>query len=235
MTRQITMQATLLGILLCACTPAQKLTGVLTAADTGAPIAGASILAVQQTSSRTQRPMMYSGPTDTGGNFVIQVSPGSYKLCAHAPSLYLDPCQWGSPTAAAAGAGASVSASFRLTQGGRFIVRIHDPKRLLRQQETTYQQTVSVSIISATAKPFCLPIVYDDGNIRDYGATVPLNIPMNALVFDGGHVTIVDAQGAALAPGGVPFQAAAIVAPAIKQFFPPPDATFVHVQATGFR
>jgi hypothetical protein len=178
---------------------------------------------------------MYSGPTDSGGNFAIQVSPGSYKLCAHATGLYLDPCQWGSATAVTVAASATLNSPLKLTQGGKFVVRIHDPQQLLRQQETTYRQTVSVSITGATAKPFFLPIVYDDGNIRDYGATVPLNLPMNALVFDGGHVTIVDPQGAALAPGGAAFQALPIAALAVKPFFPPPDATFIHVQATALR
>lgn len=233
MKRQIAMKATLLGIVLCGWMPAQKLTGALTAADTGAPIAGASILAVQQTASRTQKPLMYSGPTDTGGNFAIQASPGLYKLCAHAAGLYLDPCQWGIPTAVTVAAGATVNSPLKLTKGGKFIVRVHDPQRLLRQQETTFQRTVSVSITGATAKPFFLPVVYDDGNIRDYGAVVPLNLPMNAMVFDGGHVTIGDRQGAALASGGVPFQALPVAVPAVKPFFPPPDATFIHVQATG--
>jgi hypothetical protein len=208
---------------------------VLTAADTGAPIAGASIVAVQQIASRTQKAPMYSGPTDAGGNFAVQVSAGSYILCAHAPNLYLDPCQWGSPTAVAVAAGATLSSPFKLTKGGNFIVRIHDPQQLLRQQESTYRQTVSVSITGGSAKPFFLPVTYDDGNIRDYGATVPLNLPMNATVFDGGHVTIVDRYGAALASGGVPFQALPTVVPAVKEFFPPPDAIFIHVQATGLR
>ena len=136
---------------------AQSLTGTVIAADTGAAMAGANVLAFQKSPSASPQPMIYQSTVDSGGHFTMAVSPGQYAVCVHPlpQSLYLDPCQWGSPTIVTGGTDSAVSLT--LQKGVRFIVRVHDLKRLLPQAETLKGTVVSASLSSPSVSClYCL-------------------------------------------------------------------------------
>ena len=150
--------------------------------------------------------------------------------------LYLDPCIWGGAPTAAVTAAQPASVALRLTKGWRFILRVHDVEGLLPQLETVRGQGVSVSVAGASGGPVLLPLIFDDGKVRDYGAVVPQNIAMKATVAASAHLDLADGTGAAPSAQGVAFQAsppASASTPLLGHMFPPPDATVVHIYTKG--
>jgi hypothetical protein len=214
--------------------PAQTLSGTVAAEDTGAPIGGATVLAIQKTASPAQRPVIYSAAADTQGRYAMSVSAGRYQLCVHGAGVYLNPCEWGagSPTVMVATAAA---ANLRLQKGAWFIVRIHDTRRLLPQVETVRGSGVTVLLTGPAVSGFPLPLIYDNGRIRDYGAVVPMNSAMRARIASGG-IALSDEKAAPLNAEGVPFQVTAAdfqnateVPRPLRWMFRPPRAKFLHV------
>jgi hypothetical protein len=63
-------------ILLASAAAAQNLSGTLTAADTGAPIPLATILAIQTGIPPSQRPLVVRAVTDANGAYMLTVQPG---------------------------------------------------------------------------------------------------------------------------------------------------------------
>jgi hypothetical protein len=222
---------------------AQGIAGTVTAADTGAPMAGATVLAIQKSASQPAAPLIYRSVADSSGNYAIAAAPGQYSLCVHplpAPKdLYLDPCQWGSPISATAGTSATTSVPLSLQKGVLFIVRVHDPMQLLPQAEVVKGAALSASLTGPSVKAFPLPVVYSDSLVRDYGAVIPINVAMSATISSQ-TLTLTDSSGAPLSAAAIPFQVlptdievtGAPLSPSTRMF-PPPDAKMIHVYATG--
>lgn len=219
---------------------AQSLTGTVTAADTGEAMVGATVLAIQRSASVSQKPTIYQSVVDSAGHFTVAASPGQYAVCVHPlpQSLYLDPCQWGSPIIVTVGE-ASSTVPLTLLKGVRFIVRVHDLNRLFPQAETVTGTAVSASLASPSVKLFILPLVYSDSLIHDYGTVIPINVPMSVTVSSK-TLSLADKTGAPVSASPMPFQVlptdiAVTGAPPspLARMFPPPDARIVHVYATG--
>ena len=219
---------------------AQNLTGTVTAADTGAPLPGVTIIAVLKPASPSQAPTIYRSPADSNGNYAITAVPGQYLLCARPQlqSLYLDPCQWGIPASTTVGATAT-AVPLTLQKGVRFIVRAHDPNQLLAQAETIPGTAVSALVTGATVNTFLLPVVYQAPIVRDYGAVVPTNIPMGVTISSL-TVALADVAGTPLTATPITFEALqSDVGPAaggplaFQSMFPPPDAKMIHIYVTA--
>jgi len=126
----------------------QSLTGTVIADDTAAPLAGATVVAVQKGAQSSQSPFVYKATTDSAGQYAFVVSPSQYTVCVHNDGIYLDPCQWGGTSATSLTSG-TASIPLRLKKGAWIIVRIHDLKGLLPAAEAVARSGVSVSL-SAT-------------------------------------------------------------------------------------
>jgi hypothetical protein len=221
---------------------AQTLTGTVTAADTASALAGATVIAIQQPASPGGQPTVYQAVTNSSGYYAINAPPGQYALCADLPhSLYLDPCQWGSPIGVTVGASAAVL-PLTLQKGVRFIVRIHDKMGILSEAvETVTGSGVSAFLSSASVKRFPLPLIYNDANVRDYGTVVPISVPLSVTI-SGNTLALADNNGASLSTSAMPFQVlptdieviGASSSPAARMF-QPPDAKMIHVYTTGLR
>lgn len=156
-------------------------------------------------------------------------------------SLYLNPCQWGSPTGVTVGASATSVVPFALQKGARFIVRVHDKMQVLSQAETVAGTAVSAFVSSAMVKRFPLPMIYSDGNVRDYGTVVPINVAMSVTISSN-TVALVDNNSAPISTSANSFQVlptdievtGAPPSP-ITRMFPPPDAEMIHVYTAGLR
>lgn len=197
---------------------------------------------VLKPASASQMPRIYQSLVDSNGNYAITAPPGQYLLCARPlpQSLYLDPCQWGSPVSATVGATAAPVA-LTLQKGVRFIVRVHDPNQLLPQAEAAPGTAVSAFVTSPSIGQFPLAVVYADGLVRDYGTVVPTNVPMSVTVSSA-TLVLADTTGATLTATPITFQALAtdvgVAATPLAPFasmFPPPDAKIIHVYATALR
>lgn len=217
----------------------QSLTGTVVAADTGSPLPGATVVAIQKTLLPSQRPNIYKTATDATGHYTITPASGLYQLCVQGAGLYLDPCQWGGAISANVTSVAALSVPLVLQKGATFILRVHDATGLLPLGEAIPGANVHAYLTGAAVKQFPLPVTYDDGRIRDYSAVVPLNSALTA-VASSGSVTLADKTGAAVDPLGVPFQVspADVSAPnpltgPLALMFPRPNAKVVHVYATG--
>lgn len=214
----------------------QSLVGSVTGADTGAPIPASTVIAVQQMPSLAQKPVIYLAVTDGTGHYAIGATPGVYRLCVQGAGLYLDPCIWGGAAAATVTAAQPTSVNLRLIKGWRFIVRVHDKDGFLPQAEAVHGQGVSASAIGGSAGPILLPLIFDDGRIRDYGAVVPQNTTMTAIITASTRLNLTDATGAAPSTQGIPFQASPPASAStllLGHVLPPPDATVVHIYAKG--
>ena len=121
----------------------------------------------------------------------------------------------------------------RLLKGWPLILRMHDSMHLLRQTEGVHGDGVAVSVKRSSGNPLPLPIVYDNESIRDYGAVVPVGVALT-LTIGSRKLVLTDHAGAAVGPNGIQIQAtpppARVGAPR-SGFFPPPDATVVHLFA----
>jgi hypothetical protein len=217
----------------------QNLSGTVVADDTGMPISGATVVAIQQTATVSQRPAIYKASVDAAGQYAMTVSAGQYQVCVHGGGLYLDPCQWGGAAVRSVSPAGTATASLRLQKGAWFILRVHDTNGLLPQAEVVHGSGVGVHLTGGAFKQFPLPVVYDSGRIRDYGAVVPMDFPLNVVVASGSVVLSGD-NGAAPSAQGIPFQvstadvnAPPLASAALERMFPRPTAKIVHVAVTG--
>lgn len=225
-----------LGVLAALAANGQSLTGVVTAADTGAPIPAATVVAIQKTASPALEPLVYLSRTDTAGHYAINAAPGAYRVCVQGAGLYVDPCIWGGAPTATVGAAQPVNLALQLVKGWRFILRVHDTEGLLPRVEAVRGQAVSASVTGGPGGPVLLPLIYDDGVIRDYGAVVPQNVALKAIVAASAQLSLTGTTGAAPSAQGIAFQATPPAASAVSlstRMFPPPDATVVHIYAKG--
>ena len=165
---------------------------------------------------------------------------GQYRICIHTDAPYLNPCQWGTATVVSTGVTSTVVA-LRLTKGGRFILRVHDLRQSLPQGESNRRRELAVAVADASGHLLPLPVVYDNGRVRDYGMVLPFGVPYRAVVT-GPNVVLADEKGAALNSGGAAFQLADTPqggtvgrGRGIRQKFRSPDATMIHVRVTGRR
>src|ERR1035437_10138031 len=193
--------ACIAGISIC---PAQSITGTVTAADTSAPIANATVIAIQRTALASQKPSIYKAEANSAGKYTITISPGQYQLCVQGAGSYLDPCQWGGSIILNATGAAAATAPLSLQKGALFIVRAHDAAQLLAQAETLHGAGMRAYVTSSSIKQFVLPLMFDNGRIRDYGAVVPMNLPLT--VIAASSVPLTDQTGAALSPLGISFR-----------------------------
>lgn len=219
----------------------QNLTGSVSGADTGSPLAGATVIAVQRTASSTQAPTVYKAVVNAAGQYAMTLLPGQYQTCVHGAGLYLDPCLWGSSAVASVTSTSATSVPMRLQKGSIFIVRIHDPSGYLAGAETVHSSGVAAFVRGAGVKEFPLPEVYDNGRIRDYGSVVPINTALD-LVVSSGAAFLADRTGAAPNPQGISLRIVppdlttpSWFPPSLAQMFPPPTATIIHFNVTGLK
>ncbi|MCC7343007.1 MAG: hypothetical protein IT170_18135 [Bryobacterales bacterium] len=213
--RRLTALVALIPLISLARLPAQNLTGTVVADDTNAGIAGSTVVAVQRPAAASQMPAVYKARVDASGRFALTVGTGVYQICVYDAGLYLDPCQWGAATARTVIAGTPASVSLRLQKGVPFVVRTHDAKQLVRGAETVRGQSIRLFLSASGRRQFPLPIVYDNGRIRDYGAVVPANLSLSVKV-NSASLVIADRAGAAFAAQGVPFQIPSVEAAKFK-------------------
>lgn len=133
----------------------------------------------------------------------------------------------------------TASVPLRLQKGAWFIVRVHDTKKILPQAEAVPGTAIHAHLTGAGIKQFPLPMVYDNGRIRDYGTVVPQNSALNAVVSSG-SVLLADKNGAAPSAQGILFQIAPAAVnapnplpPPLAAMFPRPTATIIHFYTTG--
>ncbi len=143
----------------------------------------------------------------------------------------LNPCQWGGAPFVTATADTAVP-SLRLTKGGNFRVRVHDPRALLKTVEAANASAVSVLVTEGSGRQRPLPVIYDDGHVRDYGDVLPIGQPMKVSV-NSAKLKVSDSGGGNAQ--GVPFQVADPPAASTHGWnkFPRSNATVVHVNITG--
>ncbi len=118
-------------------------------------------------------------------------------------------------------------------------MRVHDSSGYLKQVETVRGQAIAPSVSGAGGGSVPLPLVYDDGRVRDYGAFVPLNLQMQLNVASP-QLKLSDNSGQAVAAQALSFQAADLPsAPAqagtskFRSAFFAPNATVIHVYVIG--
>jgi Ni,Fe-hydrogenase III small subunit len=84
-------------------------------------------------------------------------------------------------------------------------------------------------------------MIYSDGNVRDYGTVVPINVAMSVTISSN-TVALVDNNSAPISTSANSFQVlptdievtGAPPSP-ITRMFPPPDAEMIHVYTAGLR
>jgi len=217
----------------------QSLTGSVVGDDTGSPVAGATVVAIGKPASPNRAPSIYDAVVNGAGEYSMTLPASQYQVCVHGAGLYLDPCAWGSAHVAEVASISAAPAAIRLQKGGWFIVRIHDPNGILAGAEALQSSGVAVFVTGADTGKFPLPMIYNSGRIRDYGAVVPLNQSMTVVVSSNA-VLLANGKGAAPGPQGAAFQVTAPdpttpawFPPSFALMFPRPTATMIHYYVTG--
>ena len=92
---------------------------------------------------------------------------------------------------------------------------------------------VKAYLTGAGIAQFPLPMTYDGGDVREYGALIPFNTALTVFVSSSSlHLTAT--AGAALSPSGIPvqvsstdFQLPSPLPHSLARMFPPPTAKVV--------
>lgn len=222
---------------------AQDITGAVVAADTGLPLAGATVVAVRTPDSALEIPTVYQSAVGADGHYALNASSGHYSLCVRplAASLYMDPCQWGRPTTVNVSAATVALTPISLEKGIRLIVRVHDTKQLLPKAEVVTGAAVAAFLTSGSVRQFPLPVVYADDIVRDYGTNIPVGVPMSVTISSR-NLTLVDKDGSPITGTPMPIEVLStdieVVGEAKSLFtskFPPPNARMIHVYTTDLR
>jgi hypothetical protein len=175
------------------------------------------------------------------GAYELTVQPGQFRLCIQGFG-FLDPCLWGGAQSVAVGSASAAAIALQAQRGGQFLLRVHDLLGLLATAEALPGQAVSAFVATPSGLKIILPVVYNDGQIRDYGLLTPLNVPLTVTVANS-RVSLVNPSGAPVTAQAIAFQVMPLaplptdpIQLALARKFPPPQATFVHVytvSATG--
>jgi len=216
----------------------QSITGTVVAADTGAAITAATVVAKRKTAS-TALAAVYKVSVDSAGKYALTLPPGQYQLCVYGAGPYLDPCLWsaGAPVTVAS---APIASALTLQKGVQFILRVHDPSGVLPKAESVHGAAVGVILVGSSMAKLPLPLILDSGSFRDYGLFVPFNSPLTVLVT-GSSLSLTDQSGAALNPSGIPFQVSPSDFPstprpsALVSMFRPPTAKVIHAFASALQ
>jgi len=100
-----------------------RLTGRVVAEETGLPVAGRTVQAMERKASGA--PTILRAVTNANGTYAIVGAPaGTYMICAPRMGVYLDPCEWGPPVLASTGTPAP---DLRLQLGVQVTLRVNDP------------------------------------------------------------------------------------------------------------
>ena len=187
----------------------QNLVGTVTAVDTRNALPQVTVLAILQIASHKVPPVMYRAETDSSGNYAITAAPGLYRLCVQGGNAYFDPCQWGGKLLATVPQAGKATFPIQLARGEKFILRVHDSKGFLKQDEKQKLRgdSLSVAVTDAGGTRVLLPILFEDDLIRDYGTVVPANLALNLAVAARGRAILQDKDGHVPEPKGVPFTA----------------------------
>jgi len=135
-------------------------------------------------------------------------------------------------------AASAVSVPLRLNVGAWLIIRIHDQNAYLAAEAVPHA-AVTASLSATGVAQFLLPVVYDNSRIRDYGAVVPINVPLTAFVSSS-TVLLTDQSRAPPNPAGMAVKVTAPdltqpswFPPSLSSMFPRPTAKIIHFYTAG--
>ncbi|MCX6618375.1 MAG: carboxypeptidase-like regulatory domain-containing protein [Acidobacteria bacterium] len=181
--------------------PPARLTGRVTAEETGKPLAGVTVLATQQISSG--RPVILRALTNGDGAYVIDgAPPGSYGLCIHAGTAYLDPCEWGGPVASSPG---GASQEIRLRLGIRLVVKLDDASGYAANRDPKKPGSpLAVTVAGASGRERPVPLTSQGGGVYEYSYLTPPDTVLRLRVASN-EFLLADASGSAIDERGYVF------------------------------
>ena len=188
-----------------------SIAGIVVGADTNTPLSGASVLIVGH--QATGAPVFFETTTGKDGAYLISNVPaGDYAVCARykAPVTggsrkdfwqarvfveeeiaYLDTCDWSQTQPKSTVSAGRVNVNIRLQRGANVLVLVDDPANLLDTAASS-GASLQISVLDASGNVrAALPMLYNIGGLRRYGATLPTG---NSYSLE------VRTQGASLVP-----------------------------------
>ncbi len=198
-----------LVLVLCTAVPvcAQlAISGSLVSAETGAPVAGATIVTSRPPVGTTP-PLVLRGVSDSRGEFRIdKVTSGVWALCVHAAGGLLDPCVWDKPVTVSVGSAVVSTGVIRLTQGELFEITVEDSGKVLPVQRPGNERVAGVPAntgfaLSVTGpRGFTRPLrrVQSQNGYHIYSDYFPRGGTLSLRVASSG-MRVRDSGGAALA------------------------------------
>lgn len=158
-----------------------RVSGAILSDETGAPIVGATVVAVQQSSNFGKvGPAIFRSTTELDGSYAIaNVPSGDYLLCLYEAGDYLDPCQWGPATNATIATG-TTSLDIRVRKGVRLAVRVGDAENLVAQYKKSSPDAsaipgafIRITVTDTQGKMRTLPLTYASERLYEYSTLVP--------------------------------------------------------------
>jgi len=138
-------------------------------------------------------PVILRALTNEEGTYVIDGAPaGSYGLCVHAGTAYLDPCDWGVPVAGSAG---GASQEIRLRLGIRVVVKLHDPSGHAANRDPKKPGSpLAVTVAGASGRERPLPLTNYGGGVYEYSYLTPAETALRLRVSSN-EFLLADASG----------------------------------------
>jgi Carboxypeptidase regulatory-like domain len=183
---------------------AVQVTGHITDQASGAPVAGLAISLIQLPSGASSEPQVFRTTSRPDGSYLIEVSPGSYRICAEEVQGYLDPCQWrlGSTDFVASAVAAQAVRDFTLERGRKLIVRVLDSAASLTVASLAgvAAPALSISVVDSTGKIRVVPFRKTVGAVHEFTLLVPL--ASYSLHVSSPVANLASPDGAALTSAG---------------------------------
>jgi hypothetical protein len=198
-----------------------RLTGQVLADETGKPLAGFTVVAVQRVAPSP--PVVLRAVADSDGVYAIEnAPPGAYAICVTTQSVYLDPCAWGAPVAGVAG---GPSQDIRLRLGIPVVVRVVDVDGHAAGRDPNKPgSVVAVTLADAQGRERLVPLTNRGAGIYEYSY---LTLPQAALRVKvaSGEFLLADDSGSPIDERGhifaVTTPSAAAAAPEQPRIRPP--------------
>ncbi len=210
---------------------AGSIIGEVQARETGTPVSGAAVVAIEQGRFADNGPSVFHATTDADGTYQITgVAFGQYRLCVsnisgrRDPVLqagsrgsylnryarprisdYLNPCDWGAGVTVSVGQTGAL-APISLERGARVSLRVRDTGNVLAKFVPTSEVRfpILVSLVDDAGLSRPVPVAAQAPGELEYSYVVPGNAHLS-LVVRGIGIGLLEAPGATISDAGLTF------------------------------
>lgn len=168
-----------------------RLAGRVLADHNGKPLGGVTVVAARRIAPAP--PVILRMVTDAQGRYSIDAaSAGSYSVCIHAGTAYLNPCEWGSPVTVST---SDPAQEIRLRLGVRVVVKADDSSGHSASRDPNPPGSVlAVTLADGSGIEHPVPLTSEGAGIYEYSYLAPAQTALR-LKVSSSHFLLADSSG----------------------------------------